>query len=113
MPALQPVPLVELGIPRGRPVGDKIRLQPLGCCAESAADDLLHFTLMQIDARTKHDGRLKPELRSSKFKVLGFDNHSCTLHGGLETAHWIQKPDPRTLLISLTTLGKELIRNKP
>ena len=54
VPALQAVALVQLGVPGGRPIGDKVRLQPSRLGPERAADDLLHFALMQVNARTKH-----------------------------------------------------------
>ena len=54
VPALQAVAPVQLGIPGGWAVGDKVRLQPSRLGAQGAADDLLHLSLMQINAGTKH-----------------------------------------------------------
>jgi hypothetical protein len=47
---------IQLGEPFGGTGGDKIRAQ--AGIAKRAADDLLHFTFMEVNARSKHGGKL-------------------------------------------------------
>jgi hypothetical protein len=56
--------LVKFREPRGGAVGDKVRAQ--AGIAERAADDLLHFAFMQVNARTEHAPKLNSISR--KFK---------------------------------------------
>ena len=59
MPTLQAVAVIQLGVPGGGPIRNKVRLQPSRIAAKRAANDLLHFALVQVNARTKHVGKLK------------------------------------------------------
>src|SRR5439155_17827178 len=65
--AFQLVVPVNGSIPCGRSVRYKIGPQSLGC-AQSAADDLLYFSLVQIDAGTKHTAKLRGACESSSAK---------------------------------------------
>ena len=64
--AEKPVAPVKFGEPRGGFLGDKIRAQ--AGVAERAADDLLHFAFMQVNARTKHAFKLKRKAERGKRK---------------------------------------------
>ena len=72
MPPAQPVAPIQLRIPGRRAVGDKIRPQPLRFGTQGAADELLNLAFVQIDARTKHIGRLtqsSPDARRQKLSA--------------------------------------------
>src|SRR5690606_10333460 len=57
----QSVTLIELCIPRAGTFGDEIGTQTSAAVGEGAADNLLHFSIMQIDTRTKHGRTLEPK----------------------------------------------------
>jgi hypothetical protein len=71
--AAEPIAPVLIGKPGGRLFGNKIGAQAL--TAEGAPDDLLYFAFMQVNARTKHAGKLEAGGPSSKSKV-----RAATLH---------------------------------
>src|SRR5437870_9016923 len=75
MSAFKPVPFVELGIPGGRTVRYKIRAQSFRGCSQCAADDLLHFALVQVNARSKHGPKLEFTLQTSR------SNAQASRHG--------------------------------
>src|SRR5205823_14965016 len=64
--ALQGVSAVEIRVPRGRPVRDVIRAQRRRLVTETAADDLFHFALMQVYARTEHGQNVRSKVQSLK-----------------------------------------------
>jgi ankyrin repeat protein len=66
--AVEAVAFVKLREPCRRLGRDKIRAQ--AGLAERAADDLLHFAFMQVNAGTKHESKLKRKVESGKRKLL-------------------------------------------
>ncbi len=57
--AFQSVTLIEFCIPRAGAFGDEIGTQTIAAVGEGAADNLLHFSIVQIDTRTKHGGDVR------------------------------------------------------
>jgi hypothetical protein len=57
---------IEFGEPARGLLGNKIRAE--GLSVEAAADDLLHATFMEVDARSKHSGpKIKKNGRGDNF----------------------------------------------
>src|SRR4051812_46003337 len=57
--SLQTIPPVKLRVPGRRPVRNKVRPQSLRALSQGAAHDLLHFPFVQVNAGTKHPGKIK------------------------------------------------------
>src|SRR5205814_2004549 len=61
--SFETVALVKLRIERRGLFGDKIRAQRRRIVAPGAADDLLHFAFVKIDARSEHANMLTRRVR--------------------------------------------------
>ena len=68
MPATQVVLAIQLRVPRGGAVGNKVGLRTL--IRKRAADNLFHSSLMQIDAGSKHGGKIRGERPMTNVKIM-------------------------------------------
>ena len=57
MATSQIIAFVEVGIPGAGSLGNEVGAQLGGIPAERSADDLLHFSLVEVNARSEHLNR--------------------------------------------------------
>ncbi len=67
MATSQVILAIQLGVPRGRAVGNKVGLRAL--IRKGAADNLFHPSLMQIDTGSKHRGKIEGERPMTNVKI--------------------------------------------
>ena len=67
MAASQIILTIQLSVPRGGVVGNKVGLRAL--IRKGAADNLFHLSLMQIDTGSKHRGKIEGERPMTNIKI--------------------------------------------
>jgi hypothetical protein len=70
MAAAQIVLFVKFGKPARRSFRNEIRPQRRGVIRQRAADNLLHFAFVEINARSEHEKKLEFNARTAKPEII-------------------------------------------